>query len=67
MAGVMMLQHLGEMEAAKLVQDSVFKVIEEGKYVTYDIARVYGVEPVGTKEMGQAIIMKMEELYSSNP
>ncbi len=64
MAGVMMLQHLGEMEAADLIEKAVFKVIEEGRYVTYDIARVYNVEPVGTKEMGQAIIKKMEELYS---
>ncbi|HIE37124.1 TPA: isocitrate/isopropylmalate dehydrogenase family protein [Candidatus Geothermarchaeota archaeon] len=64
MAGVMMLQYLNEMDAANLVQEAVFKVIEEGKYVTYDIARVYGVEPVGTREMGKEIIRKMEELYS---
>ncbi len=62
LAGVMMLQHLGEMEAAKKIEEAVFKVIEEGKKVTYDIARVYGVEPVGTREMGEAIVEKLVEL-----
>jgi len=62
LAGVMMLQHLGEMEAAKKIEEAVFKVIEEGRKVTYDIARVYGVEPVGTREMGQAIVEKLVEL-----
>ncbi len=62
LAGVMMLQHLGEMEAANKIEEAVFKVIEEGKKVTYDIARVYGVEPVGTREMGEAIVEKLVEL-----
>ena len=62
MAGVMMLRHLGLMDMADLIEKATFKVIEEGKYVTYDIARVYGVEPVGTKEMGDAIIKKMKEM-----
>lgn len=65
MAGVMMLRHLGFMEPADLIERAVFRVIEEGKYVTYDIARVYGVEPVGTKKMAEAIAKKAEELYYS--
>jgi len=62
MAGVMMLRHLGELEAADAIEKAVFKVIEEGKYVTYDIARVYGIEPVGTQEMADAIVKKLKEI-----
>jgi len=64
LAGVMMLQHIGEMEAASTIEKAVFKVIEKGEKVTYDIARVYGTEPVGTREMGEAIIQEIENLYS---
>lgn len=63
MAGVMMLRHLDLMEMADLIEKATFKVIEEGKSVTYDVARVYGVNPVGTKEMGEAIIEKIKKLY----
>ncbi len=64
LAGVMMLQHLGEMEAASAIEKAVFNVIEKGEKVTYDIARVYGVEPVGTSEMGDAIIEELVRIYS---
>jgi len=60
MAGVMMLRHLGQMEAANAIEKAVFKVIEEGKYITYDIARVYGTEPVGTQEMADAIVKELK-------
>ena len=62
MAGVMMLRHLGLMEAADAIEKAVFKVIEEGKYITYDIARVYGTEPVGTQEMADAIAKELRAL-----
>ncbi|MFN4279045.1 isocitrate/isopropylmalate dehydrogenase family protein [Thermosynechococcus sp.] len=54
LSGVLMLQHLGEMAAARRLQAAVEKVIAEGRYVTYDLAAP-GQEPVGTQEMAAAI------------
>ncbi len=62
LSGVMMLRHLGMNEPADLVEKAVREVIKEGKYVTYDITRIIGGEPVGTSEMADAIIRKMKEL-----
>lgn len=36
-SGVMMLKHLGEAEAARRLETAVAHVIEEGRYVTYDM------------------------------
>ncbi|MCA1813907.1 MAG: isocitrate dehydrogenase (NADP(+)) [Halobacteriales archaeon] len=56
LSGVMMLEHLGWDEAAKLVRDAVAKTIA-GKVVTYDLAReMPGVQPVKCSEFGKAII-----------
>lgn len=52
LAGVQMLDHLGEFEKAKRIADAVANVIKEGKQVTRDLnPDTY----VGTKEMGVAI------------
>ncbi|MCK5872352.1 MAG: NAD-dependent isocitrate dehydrogenase [Methylococcales bacterium] len=56
MAGVMMLHHLGETEAATNIQTAVEKVINEGKFVTPDLNPN---SKVGTTEMGNAIIEMM--------
>ncbi|MBU2571987.1 MAG: NAD-dependent isocitrate dehydrogenase [Gammaproteobacteria bacterium] len=56
MAGVMMLDHLHEHEAANKVKTALEKVIAEGKYVTPDLNPNAGV---GTDVMGQAIIDAM--------
>jgi isocitrate dehydrogenase (NAD+) len=37
LSGVMMLRHLGHMEAAERLQRAIASVIEEGKHVTYDM------------------------------
>lgn len=57
MAGVMMLNHLGEHEAAHRMQAAIEKVVNEGKYVTPDLNPA---SIAGTREMGQAIIAAME-------
>jgi isocitrate dehydrogenase (NAD+) len=54
LSGVLMLQHLGEMEAAHRLQAAVEKVIGEQKSVTYDLVPP-GQTPVGTQEMAAAI------------
>lgn len=53
MAGVMMLNHLGELEAAKRIKTAVEKVVEEGQFVTPDLKPG---SKIGTTEMGDAII-----------
>lgn len=54
MSGVMMLNHLGEVDAAKRVNEAIFKVLEEHKYVTYDLGG-----KASTSEMADAIIAKL--------
>ena len=56
MAGVMMLNYLGENAAATRMQNAIEKVIEEGTNVTPDLN---AASKVGTVEMGQAIIDAM--------
>ena len=53
MAGVMMLNHLGETEAALRIKTAVEKVVNEGKYVTQDLNPQ---SKCGTIEMGNAIV-----------
>jgi len=57
MAGVMMLNHLGEHEAADRMLKAIEKVVNEGIYVTPDLNPN---SATGTKEMGQAIVDAME-------
>ncbi len=60
LSGVLMLQHLGEIDAAKRLEKAVADVIREGKSVTYDLKDDRN-DPtaVGTREMGEAIIKKL--------
>jgi len=57
MAGVMLLHHLGEHEAADRVQKAVEKVVNEGIYVTPDINPQ---SQAGTVEMGNAIVAALQ-------
>jgi isocitrate dehydrogenase (NAD+) len=57
LSGVLMLEHLGEVEASRRLEKAVAQVIAEGKRVTYDINPA---APVGTKEMGDAIIAALK-------
>jgi isocitrate dehydrogenase (NAD+) len=56
MAGAMMLNHLGEAEAAQRVIKAVETVVNEGKCVTPDLNPN---SKAGTKEMGDAIVAAM--------
>jgi isocitrate dehydrogenase (NAD+) len=56
MAGVMMLNHLGEHDAATRMLNAIQKVVNEGVYVTPDLNPN---SQCGTKEMGQAIVDAM--------
>jgi isocitrate dehydrogenase (NAD+) len=57
LSGVMMLRHLGELDAARRLENAVAKVISEGKRVTYDLKPTPDdPSAVGTMEMAEAIV-----------
>jgi isocitrate dehydrogenase (NAD+) len=61
LSGVLMLEYLGEEQAAKRLEAAIAQVIREGKQVTYDLKPDRNdPSAVGTREMGQAIIRAME-------
>ena len=60
LSGMLMLKHMGEVDAAKRLETAVADVIAEGKYVTYDLKDDRN-DPtaVGTREMAEAICKKL--------
>jgi isocitrate dehydrogenase (NAD+) len=61
LSGKLMLEHLGEAEAARRLEDAVAAVIAEGKSVTYDMKpRRDDPSAVGTSEYADAIIERLE-------
>jgi isocitrate dehydrogenase (NAD+) len=62
LSGVMLLQHLEEMEAADRLEGAIAETIAEGKNVTYDM-KPHRDDPtaVGTSEVADAIIEKLEQ------
>ena len=60
LSGALMLEHLGELEAAQKLEAAVAHVIKEGKDVTYDMkADRNDPSAVGTMEMAKAIAKAM--------
>ncbi len=60
LSGVMMLEWLGEKEAATRLERAVATVIREGKKLTYDFKPTPNdLSAVGTREMGEAILKKL--------
>lgn len=60
LSGMLMLKHIGETDASARLEKAVADVIEEGKYVTYDLKDDRN-DPtaVGTREMADAICKKL--------
>ncbi|MCL5020609.1 MAG: isocitrate/isopropylmalate family dehydrogenase, partial [Bacteroidetes bacterium] len=56
LASAMMLEHIGESDAARRIENAVASVIKEGKKVTKDLNPS---QPVSTDEMADAIIEKL--------
>lgn len=56
-SGIILLQHIGENEAATRVEKAVMKVVKEGTHVTPDLNPQ---SKCGTNEMRDAIISAME-------
>jgi isocitrate dehydrogenase (NAD+) len=60
LSGMLMLKHLGEIDAAQRLEKAVAAVIAEGRCVTYDMkADRRDPAAVGTREMGDAICSKL--------
>jgi isocitrate dehydrogenase (NAD+) len=60
LSGKLMLEHLGEADAARRLEDAVATVIAEGDHVTYDMkADRNDPTAVGTAEYADAIIEKL--------
>jgi isocitrate dehydrogenase (NAD+) len=62
LSGMLMLRHLQERDAADRLEGAIAAVIAEGKNVTYDM-KPSRDDPtaVGTSEVGDAVIEKMEK------
>jgi isocitrate dehydrogenase (NAD+) len=61
LSGMLMLEHLGENDAARRLEKAVADVIAEGKNVTYDLkADRNDPTAVGTREMADAICAKLK-------
>jgi isocitrate dehydrogenase (NAD+) len=61
LSGVLMLDHLEEMDAARRLEKAVAAVIAEGKHVTYDM-KPHRDDPsaVGTSQVADAVIAAMD-------
>ena len=62
LSGVLMLEHLGEVEASKRLEQAVADVIREGKDVTYDL-KPDKSDPsaVGTREYADAVVRRLKK------
>ena len=61
LSGVLMLEHLGEVESSVRLERAIAQVIREGKNVTYDMKTDRNDKTaVGTREMGQAVVRALE-------
>ena len=61
LSGVMMLKHIGELEAAVRLEQAIAAVIAEGKNITYDLKPdSERATAVGTSQVADAVIEKLE-------
>ena len=60
LSGVLMLRHLGEVEAGDALEEAIAGVLAEGKSVTYDLkADRNDPTAVGTSQVGDAIVERL--------
>jgi isocitrate dehydrogenase (NAD+) len=62
LSGVLMLRHLGEVEAAERVETAIREVVAEGRTVTYDLGGT-----AGTSDMADAVIERLTASVPSEP
>jgi 3-isopropylmalate dehydrogenase len=65
LSAVMMLEHIGEIEKARLIREAIAAVVKEGKVRTYDMMRIPGGQKAlaagaaSTIQMTDAILTKL--------
>jgi isocitrate dehydrogenase (NAD+) len=62
LSGVLMLRHLGEIDAAVRVENALRDVIAEGRTVTYDLGG-----SAGTREFGEAVAARVASAAATAP
>jgi isocitrate dehydrogenase (NAD+) len=64
LSGMLMLRHIGEKEAGDRVEKAIAAVIAEGKDVTYDFKPGAPDKAVGTSQVADAVIRKLQRKKS---
>ncbi len=68
LSAVMLLEHVGEIEKAKLIRDAIANVVREGKVRTYDMLRIPGGRDVirqgaaSTTQMTDAVLASLAKV-----
>lgn len=62
LTATLMLRYMGKNDKADLIEAAIFKTLNDGKKLTYDMARIRGVEPVSSKEYTQEIIKNLKQM-----
>lgn len=68
LTGTFMLRYLGMDEKAELIEQAIFKTLNERKKLTYDMARtlrnagIADIEPVSNKEFTEEVIRNLKKL-----
>ncbi len=65
LSGVLLLRHLGELDAARTVENAVLATLEEGRNVTKDVASTH--TPAGTAAYADAVISNFGKMPSRLP
>ncbi|MBN1643863.1 MAG: isocitrate/isopropylmalate dehydrogenase family protein [Dehalococcoidales bacterium] len=60
LSGVLMLRHLGEKDSANRLERAIASVVAEGKNVTYDLRSGSTDKAVGTSQVADAVIRRLE-------
>ena len=62
LTATLMLRYMGKNDKAELIEQAIFKTLNEGKKLTYDMARIRGTEPVSNREFTEEVKKKIREL-----
>ncbi len=61
LTATLMLRYMGKTDKAELIEQAIFKTLNDGKKLTYDMARIRRIEPVTNKEYTQEIIKNLRQ------
>lgn len=63
LSAVMMLKHIGELESAGKIEKAITEIIEENRFVTYDMKSPDDPKPpVGTQEVAEALVERIRKI-----